>query len=99
MFEICEGGGGHIIGHASQTRLSLRKGKGNTRICKIYDSPSLPEGEAMFEICEDGCCNCHEPALSYCDLRAGSRLDGFLEEERRPQLGGQRRRGVTGQDA
>jgi DNA repair protein RAD51 len=46
--------GGHIIGHASQTRLFLRKGKGNTRICKIYDSPSLPEGEAMFEITEGG---------------------------------------------
>merc|ERR1740117_445350 len=38
--------GGHIVGHASQTRLALRKGKGDTRICKIYDSPSLPEGEA-----------------------------------------------------
>jgi DNA repair protein RAD51 len=49
--------GGHIIGHASQTRLSLRKGKGSTRICKIYDSPSLPEGEAMFEICEGGICD------------------------------------------
>lgn len=42
--------GGHIIGHASQTRLSFRKSKGETRICKIYDSPSLPEGEAMFAI-------------------------------------------------
>lgn len=46
--------GGHIIGHASQTRLFLRKGKGETRICKIYDSPSLPEGEAMFAIAEGG---------------------------------------------
>merc|ERR1712060_1041212 len=46
--------GGHIIGHASQTRLSLRKGKGETRICKIYDSPSLPEGEASFGISEGG---------------------------------------------
>merc|ERR1719281_1579065 len=42
--------GGHIIGHASQTRLMLRKGKGENRICKIYDSPSLPEGEAQFAI-------------------------------------------------
>lgn len=42
--------GGHIIGHASQTRLYFRKGKGETRICKVYDSPSLPEGEAMFAI-------------------------------------------------
>merc|ERR1719253_1169162 len=42
--------GGHIIGHASQTRLHFRKGKGENRICKIYDSPNLPEGEAMFAI-------------------------------------------------
>mmetsp|Transcript_72456 Transcript_72456/g.235363 ORF Transcript_72456/g.235363 Transcript_72456/m.235363 type:complete len:396 (+) Transcript_72456:91-1278(+) len=46
--------GGHIIGHASQTRLFFRKGKGETRICKIYDSPSLPEGEAMFAISPGG---------------------------------------------
>eukprot|EP00931_Biecheleriopsis_adriatica_P007324 TRINITY_DN108621_c0_g1_i1.p1 TRINITY_DN108621_c0_g1~~TRINITY_DN108621_c0_g1_i1.p1 ORF type:complete len:380 (+),score=106.84 TRINITY_DN108621_c0_g1_i1:93-1232(+) len=46
--------GGHIIGHASQTRLHFRKGKGETRVCKIYDSPSLPEGEAMFAISEGG---------------------------------------------
>jgi DNA repair protein RAD51 len=46
--------GGHVIGHASQTRLFFRKGKGQTRICKIFDSPSLPEGEAMFEIGEGG---------------------------------------------
>lgn len=46
--------GGHIIGHASQTRLFFRKGKGESRICKIYDSPSLPEGEAMFAISEGG---------------------------------------------
>lgn len=46
--------GGHIIGHASQTRLFLRKGKGETRICKIYDSPNLPEGEVTFAISEGG---------------------------------------------
>mmetsp|Transcript_92879 Transcript_92879/g.194116 ORF Transcript_92879/g.194116 Transcript_92879/m.194116 type:complete len:383 (+) Transcript_92879:94-1242(+) len=46
--------GGHIIGHASQTRLYFRKGKGETRICKIYDSPNLPEGEAMFSISPGG---------------------------------------------
>lgn len=46
--------GGHIIGHASQTRLLFRKGKGDQRICKIYDSPSLPEGEAIFAISAGG---------------------------------------------
>lgn len=46
--------GGHILGHASTTRLYLRKGRGETRICKIYDSPCLPESEAMFTINADG---------------------------------------------
>jgi len=46
--------GGHIMAHSSTTRLYLRKGKGETRICKIYDSPCLPESEAMFAILPDG---------------------------------------------
>ncbi|XP_030855225.1 DNA repair protein RAD51 homolog 1 [Strongylocentrotus purpuratus] len=46
--------GGHIMAHASTTRLYLRKGRGETRICKIYDSPCLPEAEAMFAINPDG---------------------------------------------
>jgi len=46
--------GGHIISHASQTRLYFRKGKGESRICKVYDSPSLPEGEAAFAIDKGG---------------------------------------------
>ena len=46
--------GGNIMAHASTTRLSLRKGRGNARVCKIYDSPCLPESEAMFAINEDG---------------------------------------------
>lgn len=46
--------GGNIIAHASTTRLYLRKGRGENRICKIYDSPNLPESEAMFSIGPDG---------------------------------------------
>lgn len=46
--------GGNIIAHASQTRLYLRKGRGENRICKIYDSPTLPEAEATFAIAEEG---------------------------------------------
>lgn len=52
--------GGHIMGHASQTRLSFRKGKGETRICKIYDSPNLPEAEATFAIGNGGICDAAE---------------------------------------
>ena len=46
--------GGNIMAHASQTRLYLRKGRGETRVCKIYDSPSLPESEATFAITNAG---------------------------------------------
>jgi DNA repair protein RAD51 len=46
--------GGHIMAHASTTRLSLRKGRGESRVCKVYDSPSLPEAEAVYAITEGG---------------------------------------------
>ncbi|KAI5169592.1 DNA repair protein RAD51 [Pancytospora epiphaga] len=52
--------GGNIIAHASTTRLYFRKGKGNTRICKIYDSPCLPESEALFAISEEGIADADE---------------------------------------
>lgn len=42
--------GGNIIAHMSTTRLALRKGRGENRICKVYDSPCLAEGEATFSI-------------------------------------------------
>jgi len=46
--------GGNIIAHASTTRLKLRKGRGDTRICKVIDSPTLPESEASFDITSQG---------------------------------------------
>jgi len=46
--------GGNIMAHASTTRLYLRKGRGELRVCKIYDSPCLPESEACFAINQDG---------------------------------------------
>lgn len=46
--------GGHVIGHASTTRLSLRKGKGDQRICKVYDAPNLPETECIFQLSDGG---------------------------------------------
>lgn len=46
--------GGNIMAHASTTRLYLRKGRGDSRVCKIYDSPSLPESEAVFAISQEG---------------------------------------------
>jgi DNA repair protein RAD51 len=46
--------GGNIIAHASTTRLYLKKGRGENRYCKIYDSPLLPDAEAQFSIAADG---------------------------------------------
>ncbi|EHK45544.1 meiosis defective protein MEI3, partial [Trichoderma atroviride IMI 206040] len=46
--------GGNIIAHASTTRISLKKGRAETRIAKIYDSPCLPESDTLFAIAEDG---------------------------------------------
>lgn len=46
--------GGHIVGHAATFRIYLRKSKGGKRICRLIDSPNLPEGEAVITVCEDG---------------------------------------------
>ena len=46
--------GGNIMAHASTTRLFLRKGRNDQRVCRIYDSPCLPEAEALFCISPDG---------------------------------------------
>lgn len=46
--------GGHVVAHAAQTRVMLRKSKGNRRIARIADSPLLPENEAVFAITEEG---------------------------------------------
>ncbi|MHC1570892.1 MAG: DNA repair and recombination protein RadA [Methermicoccaceae archaeon] len=40
--------GGHVLAHTSTFRLFLKKSKDNRRIARLIDSPSLPEGEAMF---------------------------------------------------
>jgi DNA repair protein RadA len=46
--------GGNIVGHASKTRLYLRKSKGEKRVAKLVDSPSLPDGEALYQVTERG---------------------------------------------
>ncbi|OWF55907.1 meiotic recombination protein DMC1/LIM15 homolog [Mizuhopecten yessoensis] len=52
--------GGNILAHASTTRLSLRKGRGENRIAKIYDSPDLPENEATYAITAGGIADAKE---------------------------------------
>lgn len=46
--------GGHIMAHAPQTRLFLKKGAKDNRVCKVYDSPTIAEGDAIFSLNEDG---------------------------------------------
>jgi len=46
--------GGHVMAHASTHRIYLRKGKSNTRLARVIDSPSLPEISARFRITERG---------------------------------------------
>jgi len=46
--------GGHILAHVPQTRLYLRRSKANRRICRLIDSPHMPEGEAVFLITREG---------------------------------------------
>ncbi len=46
--------GGNVVGHASKTRLYLRKSKEDKRVAKLVDSPSLPDGEAVYRVTENG---------------------------------------------
>ena len=52
--------GGNIIAHASTTRLRLRKGRGENRICSVFDSPTLPEADAQFALSAQGVCDATE---------------------------------------
>lgn len=44
--------GGNIVGHNSTFRIYLRKGKKNTRVAKLVDSPNLPDQECVFSVAE-----------------------------------------------
>ncbi|MBS3073781.1 DNA repair and recombination protein RadA [Candidatus Pacearchaeota archaeon] len=46
--------GGHIVAHASTYRLYLRRGKKNSRVAKMIDSPNLPENECVFFLSDKG---------------------------------------------
>ncbi|MDI6642793.1 MAG: DNA repair and recombination protein RadA [Candidatus Hodarchaeaceae archaeon] len=46
--------GGHVVAHSATTRIYLRKSKPPKRIARIFDSPNLPEREAVFTIVEQG---------------------------------------------
>ena len=40
--------GGHVLAHASTTRVLLRKGRGDERVAKIQDSPGMFWSETCY---------------------------------------------------
>ncbi len=46
--------GGNIVGHASTYRIYLRRGKKDSRVAKLIDSPNLPENETIFYLTNSG---------------------------------------------
>lgn len=46
--------GGHIVAHASTYRIYLRRGKKDSRVAKLIDSPDLPDNETIFFVSEKG---------------------------------------------
>jgi DNA repair protein RadA len=46
--------GGNIVGHACTYRMYLRRGKKDSRVAKLIDSPNLPDNETVFMIETDG---------------------------------------------
>jgi DNA repair protein RadA len=46
--------GGNIVGHASTFRMYFRRGKKDSRVAKLIDSPNLPDNETVFMITEKG---------------------------------------------
>jgi len=46
--------GGNVVAHASTHRLFIRKGKANSRVIHVIDSPYLPEDQTRFAITERG---------------------------------------------
>ena len=46
--------GGHVMAHACTHRVYLRKGRANTRLVRVIDSPYLPEEKVRIAITEAG---------------------------------------------
>jgi DNA repair protein RadA len=46
--------GGNIVGHACTFRMYIRRGKKDTRVFKLIDSPNLPDGETVVQIETNG---------------------------------------------
>ncbi len=49
--------GGHVMAHACTHRVYLRKGRQNTRLVQVIDSPYLPEEKIRIAVTEAGICD------------------------------------------
>jgi len=52
--------GGHVMAHACTHRVFLRKGRANTRLVRVIDSPYLPEEKIRVAITEAGIVDAEE---------------------------------------
>uniref|UniRef100_M4B3V9 RecA family profile 1 domain-containing protein n=1 Tax=Hyaloperonospora arabidopsidis (strain Emoy2) TaxID=559515 RepID=M4B3V9_HYAAE len=46
--------GGHVMSHGVHTRVLMKKGRSENRICKIIDSPCMPEAECSIKLYAGG---------------------------------------------
>eukprot|EP00053_Salpingoeca_punica_P013398 m.121179 g.121179 ORF g.121179 m.121179 type:complete len:350 (-) comp16196_c0_seq1:254-1303(-) len=46
--------GGHVMAHGVQTRIQVRRSRGEERIAKVIDSPTIAENEARFALTDGG---------------------------------------------
>jgi DNA repair protein RadA len=46
--------GGNVVAHASTHRLYIRKGRANTRVINVIDSPCLPDEKTRFALTSIG---------------------------------------------
>ncbi|KAJ0988518.1 hypothetical protein J5N97_006874 [Dioscorea zingiberensis] len=70
--------GGNIMAHASTTRLALRKGRGEERICKVISSPCLAEADARFQISPEGVTD-ESPLEDDASLYSNNKENPFAE--------------------
>ena len=80
--------GGHVMAHACTHRVYLRKGRQNTRLVQVIDSPYLPEEKIRIAVTEAGICDEdgntnmeYDPDTDYGEEEFDLELETSEEEE------------------
>jgi meiotic recombination protein DMC1 len=63
--------GGHVLAHASTTRVLLRKGRGDERVAKIQDSPGSLASELCTTQANSSLIDCPEREATYIITNGG----------------------------